>query len=66
MSWLSGLFCRTRARRSTELSMADERLLRDLGIEPRDVHDAINRRRSSVWLAPMRRDDSDIGRPPSC
>ena len=36
------------------LPIADERLLRDVGIEPLDVIDVLNRRRSSVWLAPVR------------
>ncbi len=37
-----------------KLSITDERLLRDVGLEPQDIFDAINHQRSSVWLAPMR------------
>ena len=45
---------RSRPRPADKLSMTDERLLRDVGIEPLDILDAVNRRRSSVWLAPIR------------
>ena len=45
---------RSRHRPIDRLSMSDERLLRDVGLEPQDILDAINCRRSSVWLTPMR------------
>ena len=56
MTFVSDLLRLVRLRRHPidKLSMADERQLRDVGIEPLDVFDALNRRRSSVWLAPMR------------
>jgi uncharacterized protein YjiS (DUF1127 family) len=38
-----------------ELSHLDARLLRDIGLEPADVYDALNGRRLTVWLNPMRR-----------
>ena len=60
MSFLSNLRRRARSRRTIDdLSMLDDRLLRDIGIEPRDVYDTLNRRRSSVWLAPMRSFDHE-------
>lgn len=56
MTFLSDLLHLVRSRHhpTDKLSVADERLLRDVGIEPQDVLDAMNRHRSSVWLAPMR------------
>ncbi len=56
MSFLSDLLhlVRSPRRPTTKLSIADERQLRDVGIEPLDVLDAANRHRSSVWLAPIR------------
>jgi uncharacterized protein YjiS (DUF1127 family) len=54
--WLSG-WRRRRAERLAllELSRLDARLLRDIGIHPADVQDALYGRGSSVWLDPMRR-----------
>ena len=49
---------RRRARRTrslTELSRLDERLLYDLGIDPLDVHGAINQQRSRLGLARLPR-----------
>lgn len=56
MTLISDLLHLARRRREPidRLPIADERLLRDVGIEPLDILDAVNRRRSSVWLAPMR------------
>jgi hypothetical protein len=31
-------------------------MLRDMGIEPRDIYDALDGKRSSVLLEPMRKD----------
>jgi uncharacterized protein YjiS (DUF1127 family) len=45
---------RPRHRPIDKLSMTDERQLRDVGLEPQDILDAMNHQRSSVWLAPMR------------
>jgi uncharacterized protein YjiS (DUF1127 family) len=38
-----------------ELSRMDEYLLRDIGLEPQDVHDALRRRDLSILLNPIRR-----------
>jgi uncharacterized protein YjiS (DUF1127 family) len=38
-----------------ELSRMDEYMLRDIGIEPQDVHDAIRTQRLSVLFNPIRR-----------
>jgi len=48
---------RRREERRTliELSQLDAYLLRDMGIEPLDVYDALNGRRRSVLLSPVRR-----------
>lgn len=47
---------RRQARRALhELSYMDARLLRDMGIEPLDVYDALNGRRRSILLNPLRR-----------
>jgi hypothetical protein len=56
MPLISDLLHLARQRRQPidRLPIADERLLRDVGIEPLDILDAMNRRRSSVWLAPIR------------
>ena len=43
-----------------ELSRLDSRLLRDIGVEPIDVYEALNRRAGpSVLFNPMRRDDHE-------
>jgi uncharacterized protein YjiS (DUF1127 family) len=44
-----------RRRSIIELSRMDARLLRDMGIEPLDVTDALSGKRRSVWLNPMRK-----------
>ena len=56
MTLISDLLHLVRNRRHpiATLPIADERLLRDVGIEPLDILDAVNSRRSSVWLAPIR------------
>jgi uncharacterized protein YjiS (DUF1127 family) len=48
---------RSRQRRQAirELSQLDARLLRDIGIEPMDVYDALTGRYRSVVLNPIRR-----------
>jgi uncharacterized protein YjiS (DUF1127 family) len=38
-----------------ELSQLDARLLRDIGIEPLDVYDALTGRHRSIILNPIRR-----------
>lgn len=49
---------RRRFRRQViELSQLDARLLRDMGIEPADVADALRGRKSSILLNPTRRTD---------
>lgn len=51
---------RRRAERRTivELSRLDAHLLRDMGIEPLDIYDALNGRRRSVLFTPVRRNTS--------
>ncbi|MGB3335621.1 MAG: DUF1127 domain-containing protein [Devosia sp.] len=39
-----------RARRMSELSRLDERLLYDIGIDPLDLHGALNQQRSRLGL----------------
>lgn len=52
----SGFAQRRRARRTViELSRLDAYLLRDIGIEPMDVYDALHGRKQSILLDPMRR-----------
>jgi uncharacterized protein YjiS (DUF1127 family) len=41
-----------------ELSRMDERLLRDIGIDPQDVLDALKGRGRSVLFHPVRRDSA--------
>ena len=50
-------FTRRRAERLTldELAHMDAYLLRDIGIEPSDVQDALNGKRNSVLFNPFRR-----------
>ena len=38
-----------------ELSQLDTRLLRDMGIEPADIYDALQGRRVGLLLNPLRR-----------
>lgn len=61
---LRSLLMRHRRRRDSfrsfeELSRMDARLLRDMGIEPLDVEDALNDRRRSILFNPMRRSAKD-------
>jgi len=57
---------RRAARTRLELSRLDERLLYDLGIDPLDVREALqNRKTPSILMEPMRRQfifDDDSGR----
>lgn len=65
-SWLRGLFAtciqrlvdyrlhKARRRAMIYLSHYDAHMLRDIGIDPRDVEDAINDRRRSLLLHPIR------------
>ncbi len=60
LAWLAGPFKRMAQRRRERatlisLSQMDIRLLRDIGIEPRDIYDAMDGRKSSVLLNPIRR-----------
>jgi uncharacterized protein YjiS (DUF1127 family) len=60
-SLIGRLFRRWRERRHErvtliELSTMSPRLLRDMGIEPGDVRDALDGRRSSVLFNPIRRE----------
>ena len=62
--WLSRLIAgwkRRRAERLTliALSQMDERLLRDVGIEPMDVMDGLNGINRSALFNPMRRGGKD-------
>lgn len=62
--WLARWFTRWRQRRMeratlAELERMNPHLLRDIGIEPQDVVDALEGRDSSVLLNPMRRRDRD-------
>jgi uncharacterized protein YjiS (DUF1127 family) len=54
-AWSS--FQRRRREHATvlELSRMDEHLLRDIGLEPMDVYDAVNRRTTSILFHPLRR-----------
>jgi uncharacterized protein YjiS (DUF1127 family) len=59
LTGLARLFRRLRERRQEraalmELSRLDAHLLRDMGIEPGDVYDALDGRRSSVLFNPLR------------
>lgn len=57
-AWLAGVRKRREQRLTLyELSRVDDYLLRDMGINPADVRDALAGRRTSVWLDPMRRYD---------
>lgn len=56
MSLFDPLRRRSATRRALkELSQLDARLLRDIGIDPADVHDAFMGNRLSVLLNPIRR-----------
>jgi uncharacterized protein YjiS (DUF1127 family) len=50
-------FQRRRRENATvlELSRMDEHLLRDIGIEPMDVYDALSARRQPILFHPLRR-----------
>ena len=54
-------FNRKRAERRdiVELSRLESRLLRDMGIEPNDIDDALHRRRLSSLVHPLRRTGRD-------
>jgi uncharacterized protein YjiS (DUF1127 family) len=53
--WLRFKQRRKTARAIRDLSQLDARLLRDIGIEPLDVYDALNGRNRSILFDPMRR-----------
>ena len=65
-SWLHGLLAayferlmnyrlhKARRRALIHLSHYDAHMLRDIGIDPRDVEDALNDRRRSLLLNPIR------------
>ncbi len=62
--WIGKLLAEHRHRREQrltleELAQFDRYLLRDIGIEPSDIHDALNGNRNSVLFDPMRRRDRD-------
>ena len=57
--WLRFKQRRKTARAIHELSQLDARLLRDMGIEPLDVYDALNGRNRSLLFNPMRRSERD-------
>jgi uncharacterized protein YjiS (DUF1127 family) len=50
---------RRKRRAIIEISRLDARLLRDIGIEPIDVYDALNGRRRSILFNPVRRSDHE-------
>ena len=50
---------RHKRRATIELTRMDERLLRDIGIEPMDVYDALNGRNRSALFDPVRRHDHE-------
>lgn len=59
-AWLIGVRQRREARQVLhELMRLDRHLLRDMGINPADVREALAGRNSSVWLDPMRRFDDE-------
>jgi uncharacterized protein YjiS (DUF1127 family) len=60
LAWMAAWFKRwaqRRAERATLISLSrmDAYMLRDIGIEPRDIMDALNGRRSSILLDPTRK-----------
>jgi uncharacterized protein YjiS (DUF1127 family) len=60
---LQVMFWRHRRKKHTHLvlSRLDERFLRDIGIDPLDLRDALqNRPSTSILLEPMRRQFDDI------
>jgi uncharacterized protein YjiS (DUF1127 family) len=50
---------RRRRNAIIEISRLDARLLRDMGIEPLDVYDALNGRRRSIVFNPVRRSNHE-------
>ena len=50
---------RRRQREIIELSRLDARLLRDVGLEPIDVYDALNGRQRSILFNPVRRTNDE-------
>ena len=61
LGWVARLFKRFvqhRRHRAVlyELSGMSAYMLRDMGIEPRDIYDTLDGKRSSVLLEPMRKD----------
>jgi len=49
---------RRRAERATLIGLArmDAYMLRDMGIEPRDIYDALDGKRTSILFNPIRKD----------
>jgi uncharacterized protein YjiS (DUF1127 family) len=45
---------RTRTKAYQQLSALDEHLLRDIGLNPQDLRDALENRRSSMLFSPFR------------
>jgi uncharacterized protein YjiS (DUF1127 family) len=54
-AWTNFRHRRKAAATVLELSRMDEYLLRDIGIEPQDVHDALRNRQLSLLFNPIRR-----------
>jgi uncharacterized protein YjiS (DUF1127 family) len=59
LSQIGSLFGALRKRRSRkrslqQLSQLDEHMLRDIGLNPQDFHDAFENRRSSLLFTPFR------------
>jgi uncharacterized protein YjiS (DUF1127 family) len=64
LGWLANWFSKWRRRRHEKMTLGElERmnpyLLRDMGIEPQDVIDALEGRETSALFNPMRRLDRD-------
>lgn len=62
LAWLKRQWMNDRRRRRErqtihELSRLDAHLLRDMGIEPQDVYDALTGRTRSILMSPLRRAD---------
>jgi uncharacterized protein YjiS (DUF1127 family) len=53
-AWANFRHRRKAAATVLELSRMDEYLLRDIGIEPQDVHDALENRRLTLLFNPIR------------
>jgi uncharacterized protein YjiS (DUF1127 family) len=54
-AWMATRRRRREAATVVELSRLDEHLLRDIGIEPQDVHDALKQQNLSILFSPVRR-----------